>query len=415
MRHLVARVDANLDGLRSSSMRSKLSLPMAIGAVLLGQAASAVDLRQAVADGKTSLGFRYRFEHVSQDGIDNDALASTARARLTWNSAETDNFTFGIETDYVLMLGIEDFNSTTNGRTEYPIVADPEGFDLNQAFVKYRSGDTTVTVGRQRINHGTQRILGGVAYRQNEQTYDALRVQGKAGNIDVDYSYIHNINRIFGPGDAVQPGDWYGNSHAFRASTTPSEGHALAGFAYLLDLSNANGPPNANATYGVDYQGKFDQLTVSAALARQSDYADNPMAYDAVYYSVQGVLTTGTLTFTGAYEVLGSDDGNAGFRTPVATLHKFQGWTDRFLATPATGVRDTWFSVGGKVGNATVTGVFHDFGADEGGADYGSEIGLAITYPVRDNVSFLFKTASYSADEHARDITKLWLMLDCSW
>ena len=223
MRHLVARIDANRDGLHTSSMRSKLSLPMAIGAVLLVQAAAAVDLRQALADGKTSLGFRYRFEHVSQDGIDNDALASTARARLTWNSAETDNFTFGIETDYALILGIEDFNSTTNGQTEYPIVADPEGFDLTQAFVKYQSGDTTVTVGRQRINHGTQRILGGVAYRQNEQTYDALRVQGKAGNIDVDYSYIHNINRIFGPGDAVQPGDWYGNSHAFRASTTPSE------------------------------------------------------------------------------------------------------------------------------------------------------------------------------------------------
>ena len=112
-------------------------------------------------------------------------------------------------------------------------------------------------------------------------------------------------------------------------------------------------------------------MTVSAALARQSDYADNPLSYDAVYYSVQGVLTTGAFTFTGAYEVLGSDDGNAGFRTPVATLHKFQGWTDRFLATPAAGVRDTWFSVGGKVGNATITGVFHAFGADEGGRGRG--------------------------------------------
>lgn len=377
--------------------------------------ASAVDLAKAVADGKTSLGFRYRLEHVSQDGIDEDALASTARARLTWNSAETDNFTFGIETDYSLILGIEDFNSTTNGRTEYPVVADPKGFDLNQAFVKYGNGDTTVTVGRQRINHGGQRMLGGVAYRQNEQTYDALRIEGKAGDLDLDYSYIHNVNRIFGPSDAVQPGDWYGNSHAFRASASPTDGHTLAGFAYLFDLSNANGPPNANATYGVDYEGKFEALTLSAAVARQSDYADNPASYDALYYMVQGVANVGALTLTGAYEVLGSDDGNAGFRTPVATLHKFQGWTDRFLATPAAGVRDLWFSVAGKVGDATVTGVFHDFQADEGGADYGSEIGLAITCPVRDDLSFLFKTARYSADEHATDITKLWLMLDWKW
>lgn len=377
--------------------------------------ASAVDLGKAVAGGETSLGFRYRVEHVSQDGFAQDALASTARARLTWNSAETDNFTFGIETDYVLILGIEDFNSTANGRTQFPIVADPEGFDLNQAFVKYSSGDTTVTVGRQRINHGSQRILGGVAYRQNEQTYDALRVQGKAGDVDLDYSYIHNINRIFGPGDAVQPGDWYGNTHAFRASMAPSEGHTLAAFAYLIDLQNANGPPNANATYGLDYQGSFDQLTLSAAIARQSDYADNPVQYDAIYYSVQGVLTVQSLTLTGAYEVLGSDKGNAGLRTPVATLHKFQGWTDRFLATPAAGVRDTWFSVAGKVGDATVTGVLHDFQADEGGADYGSEVGIAITYPLRENLSLLFKTAQYSADEHASDITKTWLMLDWKW
>ena len=139
------------------------------------------------------------------------------------------------------------------------------------------------------------------------------------------------------------------------------------------------------------------------------------MQYDAIYYSVQGVLTVQSLTLTGAYEVLGSDKGSAGFRTPVATLHKFQGWTDRFLATPAAGVRDTWFSVAGKVGDATVTGVLHDFQADEGGADYGSEVGIAITYPLRENLSLLFKTAQYSADEHASDITKTWLMLDWKW
>lgn len=377
--------------------------------------ASAADLAKAVADGKTSLGLRYRLEHVTQDGVDEDALASTARARLTWASAETDNFTFGIETDYSLILGIENFNSTTNGRTEYPVVADPKGLDLNQAYVRYSNGDTTVTVGRQRINHGGQRILGGVAYRQNEQTYDALRVQGKAGNIDLDYSYIHNINRIFGPDDAVQPGDWYGNSHAFRARTTPSARHAVAAFAYLFDLSNANGPANANATYGLEYEGEFDALALSAAIARQSDYADNPVSYDALYYSVQGVAEVGALTLTGAFEVLGSDGGVAGFRTPAATLHKFQGWTDRFLATPPAGVRDAWMSVAGKIGDAAVTGVFHDFRADDGGADYGSEVGLAITYPLRDNLSLLFKTARYSAEDHATDVAKVWLMLDWKW
>lgn len=384
-------------------------------AVLIAPAANAFDIGEAVAGGKTALGFRYRLETVSQDGVEKDALASTARARLTWNSAESGSLSFGVETDYSLILGIEDFNSTTNGKAEYPVVADPDGFDLNQAFVKFQEDEFTVTLGRQRINHGSQRFIGGVAYRQNEQTYDGLRLQTDVGALNLDYAYIHNINRIFGPDDGAQPGDWYGNSHAFRASFAAAPGHTFSGYAYLWDLENDNGPANANSTYGIEYQGKFDPLTVTAMVSSQSDLGDNPVSYDAMHYLIQGDLKLGGLDVTAAYEVVGSDDGMAQFRFPAATLHKFQGWTDKFLIAPATGVRDTWVSVSGKVAGATVTGVFHDFQADSGGADYGQELGLAINYALRDNLSVLFKIATYSADDHATDTTKAWLMFDWRW
>ena len=423
---------------------------MAVFVTCLASPGAALDFGEAVAGGKTALGFRYRLETVSQDGISEDALASTARARLTWNSAESDNLSFGVETDYSLILGIEDFNSTTNGKTRYPVVADPDGFDLNQAFMKFSQDDFTVTLGRQRINHGSQRFIGGVAYRNNEQTYDGLRMQASVGSLDLDYAYIHNINRIFGPGDGAQPGDWYGNSHAFRASLSAWPGHTLAGYAYLWDLENDNGPFNSNATYGVEYQGQFNQLTVTAMLSSQSDHGDNPLSYDATHYLVQGDLKLGGLSVTAAYEVMGSDVGKvrnperfdatrfgglmvntgsmewlASLRFPAATLHKFQGWTDKFLIAPATGLRDAWVSVSGEVGGATVTGVYHDFSADtrlvEAGTgreilnDYGSEIGLAVTYPARDNLSLLFKIARYSADDYATDTTKAWLMFDWKW
>lgn len=383
--------------------------------VLIAPAAGAFDIGETVAGGKTALGFRYRLETVSQDGIDEDALASTARARLTWNSARSGSVSFGVETDYSLILGIEDFNSTTNGKVAHPVVADPDGFDLNQAFVKFQEDDFTVTVGRQRINHGSQRFIGGVAYRNNEQTYDGLRLQTTVGALALDYAYIHNINRIFGPGDGAQPGDWYGNSHAFRASLAVAPGHTLAGYAYAYDLENNNGPVNSNATYGIEYQGKFDPLTITAMLSSQSDHGDNPVSYDAMHYLLQGDLKLGALNVTAAYEVVGSDDGMAQFRFPAATLHKFQGWTDKFLIAPATGVRDTWVSVSGNIAGATVTGVFHDFQADSGGADYGQELGLAINYALRDNLSVLFKIATYSADDHATDTTKAWLMFDWRW
>ena len=384
-------------------------------AVVAAAPARALDFGEAVASGNTALGFRYRIESVSQDGIEKDALASTARARLTWASAESDGFAFGIETDYSLILGIDDFNSTTNRKTQYPVVADPDGFDLNQAFLKYSQELVTLTLGRQRINHGTQRFMGGVAYRNNEQTYDGVRVQASAGTVNLDYAYVHNINRIFGPGDGAQPGDWRSNSHVLRAALEAAPGHTLAGYGYLWGLENDNGPANANSTFGLEYVGAFDPLKITAAVSSQSDYGDNPVAYDAMHYLIQGDFKLGGVNVTAAYEVVGSDDGSAQFRFPAATLHKFQGWTDRFLIAPATGVRDAWVSVGGKVGGATVTGVFHDFRADSGGADYGQELGFSMTYSVRDNLSLLFKAARYSADEFATDTTKAWLMFDWRW
>ena len=387
---------------------------LALGLALVVAAAPVeADWRKAIADGATTLAVRHRLELVDQEGVDNRATASTGKARLTFDSAKAGRWSLGAEADYAFVVGIEDFNSTVNGRTEYPVVADPQGFDLNQAFLKFTGDQVTVTVGRQRINHGRQRFLGGVAWRQNEQTYDALRVEGKSGRASWDYSYIHNVNRIFGPEGGVQPSDWYGNTHAGRVSLAAGEGHTLGAFGYLIDLSNDNGPPNANATFGADYRGRFDRLSVTLALARQSDWADNPASYDATYFSAEGALAFPAATLTAGYDILGSDGGEAGFRTPLGTLHKWQGWTDKFLATPAAGVHDAWFSVAGKVAGATVTGVYHRFRADDGGADYGSEIGFSVVRPLTENLGLTFKWARYSADELATDTTKTWLMF--SW
>ena len=33
-------------------------------------------------------------------------------------------------------------------------------------------------------------------------------------------------------------------------------------------------------------------------------------------------------------------NGVKGFTTPLASLHKFQGWADKFTATPANGIED---------------------------------------------------------------------------
>ena len=368
-------------------------------------------LRAAIADGSTALRIRYRLEHVDQADFDEQALASTALARWTWNSAQDNAWSVGLEADYAFVAGIEDFNSTTNGKTQFPTVADPEGGDLNQAFLKYSGEGVTVTAGRQRINLGNQRFVGGVAFRQNEQTYDGLRVQLSRGGAMLDYTYVNNINRIFGPGDGAQPGDWYGDSHFLRGSIRPAPDQEIAAFAYLLDLSNDNGPPNSNASYGVSYRGAFDFVTLDATFARQSDWADNPTAYDAPHFSVQGVFPLGGGALTVGYDIMGSDDGRYSFRTPAATLHRYQGWTDKFLIAPPDGVKDAWFSIAGNIGGARLTGVYHDFSAHEGGRSYGSELGFDVTYTLPNRVSLEFKIATYDPDGFATDTTKAWFLV----
>ena len=371
-----------------------------------------MELRDAIVDGATSLRIRYRLEHVDQADFAEQALASTALGRWTWNSAQDNQWTFGLEADYVFVAGIEDFNSTTNGKTQFPLVADPDGGDLNQAFLKYTGEGVTVTAGRQRINLGNQRFVGGVAFRQNEQTYDGLRVQLSRGNAMLDYTYVNNINRIFGPGDGVQPGDWFGDNHFLRASIRPEQGQEFAAFGYLLDLSNDNGPPNSNATFGVSYRGGFDFVTLDVTFAQQSEWAENPVVYDAPHFSFQGVFPLGeAAALTLGYDIMGSDDGRYQFRTPTATLHRYQGWTDKFLIAPPDGVKDAWLSIAGNLGSARLTGVYHDFSAHEGGRSYGSELGFDVTYALSNGVSLEFKIATYNPDGFATDTTKAWFIV----
>ena len=160
------------------------------------------ELLEAARDTKPAFNVRYRLETVEQAGMDNTATASTARARLTWIVRSTEGFSVGLEGDYVFLVGDEKYNSTNNGRTEFPVVADPTGFDLNRAFVQYRSGGLTVTAGRQWIGHAQQHFIAPKAWRQNEQTYDALRVQSSHDSVNLDYTYVANVNRIFREGGA---------------------------------------------------------------------------------------------------------------------------------------------------------------------------------------------------------------------
>jgi len=360
------------------------------------------------AKSNIDVNLRYRYETVDQDNKDKDAKASTLKTRLTWQSAVFNNFSTFIEVDNVTVIGAGDYNDTHNGKTEYPVIADPKGTDLNQFFLKYQGEKGSFTGGRQRILHNNQRFVGGVGWRQNEQTYDGVRLNfNMRENVSFDYSYVVNVNRIFGPNDGAQPADWQGDFHLINSKWKLAKKHKVSAFAYLMN-NESNFAASSN-TVGVDYSGDFDVFVANVSYAVQSDAGDNMNDYSADYYKAEFVAGLENLKLIAGIEVLGSDN-DVGFATPLATLHAFQGFADQFLSTPANGIEDFYVTAKTKFKDVNFTLTYHDFSSSKGSINYGSEIDLTAAFAVTKKIGGLVKFASYDADEHNTDTTKIWLM-----
>jgi len=379
------------------------------------------DLASAIASGDASLGLRYRYEFVDQDGISKDANASTLRMRLNYETGSWRDWSGLVEFDQVVEVLSDNFNSgqgtSSSRRNQYPVVADPNGSDLNQLFLQYAPNDDWRTrVGRQRILLDDQRYVGGVGWRQNEQTYDGLSVQYKGfADTTVFYSYVTNVNRIFG--SDVPAGDHEQNSHLLNVNVGLSSDWNVVGYAYLID--NDDAPASSTDTFGLRLNGKLalgeGKLAIIAEAATQSDAGDSPADFDASYFRVQGNWTLDALTAGIGFESLGSDNGQ-GFRTPFATLHAFNGWADQFLSTPGAGLEDLYFKVGYKYKPWSFVFVYHDFSAESGGTDYGSEIDLSAGRALGERYKLLLKLAAFDGDGPAYvDVTKAWLMLSAGF
>lgn len=383
------------------------------------QATVMEDLSQAVKDSTVNINLRYRYETSEEDNLKKDAEASTLRTRLTVNTGNVSDFDAVVEIDSINTLGPDDYDDATGtGNTDYSVVADPEGLDLNQAYIRYTGfNNTVISAGRQRIIHNEHRFLGNVGWRQNEQTFDGYRAQIQVvDTVNIDYGYIHNVNTIFGS-DSVK-GDLKGDFNVLNVKYIPAKEHQLSFFAYLLDFDTDS--DKSSDTYGVDYSFdyKLNESTKAGALlsfAIQSDTGANTTSYDANYYLVEVNGSVGTMFGSAGLEVLGSDNGFIAFSTPLATLHKFNGFADMFLVTPDDGLEDIYMKVGANVLNVKLSAVYHTFSANNGSADLGSELDLMANYKVNTQVSLLAKYATYDADTWKVDTDKFWLMANVNF
>jgi hypothetical protein len=362
---------------------------------------------------------RWRLETVDDDSFVREAGASTLRLRAGYRSAVHDGFSFVVEGEFTRDVFGGHFNSTANGETTYPTVVDPDSEELNQAYLRYapREG-SQFTLGRQRIVHDNQRFFGNVGWRQNEQTFDAFDAQHRTSNgWALRYSYLDRVQRIYGE-DHPNPllGRWQLDAHLLSAAHALGPG-TLTGYAHLIE--NQSLPASSHRNLGLRYVARRDVpqgLGWNLALewAVQDDYADGSAAIDADYLLLEGGLAWRGNGFRAGWERMGGD-GSYGFATPFATLHAFDGWADRFLNTPASGLEDAYLGWSRKQGAWNASVVFHDFRSEVGSIHYGREWDASLAWSFAPRWTAMFKLAAYDAGDIGADVTKTWLSLEYAY
>ena len=396
-----------------------------LGAFFLGCSGTAHAADTAGDDGvkiNPLLDARLRYENVDQPALDADALTFRLRAGA---EASYGHFSLLAEAEGTAAL-INDYNAfpfalpgEEQWRPEHSVIADPMNIELNRLQLQYKADKTTLTLGRQRINLDDQRWVGSVGWRQNEQTFDAIRGEASLGPVAADLTYAIKQRTIFGT-DAGPRTALDGHFVFAGASSKVGPVHGKL-FAYLLDYDEGFFLANSSQTYGLTLSTAIPiaaktKLSLRASHARQTDYAENPFDYAADYWSLDAGTTLAGFAIAGGWEKLGSDNGR-GLQTPMATLHKFNGWADLFLTTPTNGLEDAYLSLSRKFDkvkalpglNAIVT--FHQFDSDVGNIEYGTEWDASLGFKLG-RVGILAKFADYNARDFGVDTRKFWLQAE---
>ena len=373
-------------------------------------------LTGALTGGTVTANLQARYEQVDQPtpgtGVKlNDAKASTIRLRLGYETAEYMGFGGLVQIEHI--SANDAYDSRVNGRTNYSVVADAKVTELNQAYLSY-SGipQTRVKFGRQLIRLDNDRWIGNVAWRQNQQTYDATSVVNKSlPDTTITAAFITNVNRV--QSDASKDngtGSLLGNHHMrspiFNVNYKGLGFAELVGYGYFLDYDPsalAFGKANSTKTIGGRIKGDAPmgdyKLLYTAEYARQSDYKDNPIDFHAHYTLLEGGVDLKAAQFKLGYELL-SGNGTQSLSTPLATLFAFNGWADVFLTTPKNGLQDVYANARTTVADIVIGADYHDFRSDHGDFRYGKEWDLIATKQIDKTYSVGSRYARFRADNN---------------
>ena len=413
---------------------SAVALTAIMGSFSSVSAADGINiLDDLVLDGQ----IRPRYEMVD-DGISahENANAMTARTKLkvTGKLLDVDGLTASVGIISVNNFGSHDYNwngtNYSDGGKPYAVVMDPQKAIISNAAVNYKVGDTLLHAGRGQVNLDNQRFIGTVGWRQLERSYDSVFVANNSiKNLSVLAAWVYGFQGVVDAPTADT------NTVLLNVAYTVMPELKVTAYDYMI--------ANTHDTYGIALTGnvKMDaiKLNYRAEYAQQSDpsmeiHKDGTkgVKVDADYYNLDlGVNVSGIIAGVN-YECLSgtsltdTSGKTKTFTTPLATAHKFNGWADKFLATPRGGLIDANVRLGYKAkGFGKLLAIYHDFTADEKmnkatagtSDDLGSEIDVVYVnkVPGVNGLTGMLKYADYSSGSvagYTNDVSKFWAMLD---
>jgi len=372
--------------------------------------------------GQITFNLRYRFEHVAQDGL-KTANGDPIRLRLGYLTPKISGFQA-----YAAVLGatpifLDNFNDSSNGKTEYAVIRDPNEVALDQLWLSYETiPDTIVKGGRQHIAWDNERFICNAKWRQMGQSFDSITLLNQSlGNFSAKAAYLWTALTTENKKVHMQ-------SPLINLNYSIPTIGSIIGYGLWLDYDDPDdsGPFDyaySAQTYGLRLNGSPAisenlKLPYTLEYATQSEYQENPKDFNASYYSIiAGLLVPGNnsafknLSGKIGYEVFGSDN-NVSFQTPLGANHRYNGWADIFGKTkPSTGLRDLYGTLGVTLAGVKIDLQYHDFKADAGVSDYGSEYDIKVARTFWKHYELLASYSSYNADDYKTDTNKFWLQL----
>ena len=382
---------------------------------------------------KPYLEFRPRYEFVDvKDSKNKDANALTIRTAVGVKIGKVLNMK-GLSAQLEVVDVSAIIDNYAPQKSGYETVPDPDNTRLSQAFISYSYGNYTFIGGRKYVAIDDHRFIGTVAWRQMFQSLGVLAVAGKpAKNLNFLLAGIYERKGVVESLNANWKLDKMPIVLDVNYKVIPTL--KIKGFAYLLtDIHN---------TYGIKASGAYPiyegiKVSYLGEYAKQTDpYTKDNVStkpdIDTYYYRLKVGASAKGFFGNVMYTHFGDKNGKtAGFSTPLATLHKFDGWSDVLLKGASSGfdygMNELCLSAGykdKKIGKVMVAYLL--FKADKNqtqtrSKDIGSEIDALYTKKFTRRFSFLFKTAFYMADKGyitggklngTKNVNKLWIQLN---